>query len=745
MKNKEDNLHLHDFVEALLDNDVTLEIKMQGYSMFPVLKDGDTAIVEKCKSDKVKLGDLLVFRYKGKFIAHRLMKITHENGKQYFLAKGDNNKHYDPLFDEKEMIGKILSTKIKAKTIKNNTLKRNFQKYFALALPHFSTLVNNKILFLSNKIDSIRNYLNKMHKNYQLAADNSGKLIFQNAIISFLQGVLPFLLIICIKWLIDYLTQTTAFTSTNIFGFYSLLILTALVFLINGITTELRSYFGEKLTQNIVKRIYSKVQQKHLSLQLSHLENPKELDKIHRAVQEATFRPVKFINELLTLLKSAASAIFLAGLFLSIKWYLVVMLIVAVIPGVLIRFKFARIYHKLKETQSPAERQMYYFNRVLTGFPFAKELKLFHFSSFFSSRFNNLQKKIFSDRIQLRKSEVKWNIASHIFTVLLIFVSLAYISFLKIHGEITIGAVVLFFFAFQRGYSVLSDLFKSGTQLLEDTSYLEDVRKFFEIESIYQQHKSKMELKQAIRIENLSFSYETSKRKALKNINITIPAGKTIAIVGANGSGKSTFIKLLCGFYFPSEGEIFMDDKNTKTLGQLAISKNMAAVFQDFALYNVSALQNIALGNIDIKPDLEKVKSAAKAAGIHDILENLPNGYDTILGNTFNGGEELSMGQWQKLAVARAFYRDADLLIMDEPSSALDVISESQIIHSLRKMAENKTAIIISHRLNSVQWADEIYLFDEGEIIEHGSHKELMALKGSYYTLFETSKKSTEI
>lgn len=742
MKNRENNTHLHDFVEALLDDDLTLEIKMQGYSMFPTLQNGDTAHVEKCLTHEVKKGDILVFRHKGKFIAHRLMQVINENGSIKFLAKGDNNQHYDPLFDEIELTGKITYLKTNGKIANSNTITKRIRKILTLTFPKKMTFVNNKTMNLSNRIHNAKNYMDKVRKNYHLVAENSGKIIFQNAVISFLQGILPFILIICIKWLIDYLTQTTATSATNIVSFYGLLILTALVFLLNGVTTELRSYFGEKLTQNIVKRMYTKVQHKHLSLQLSHLENPIELDKIHRAVQEATFRPVKFINELLTLLKSIASSVFLAGLFLTIKWYLVVMLIIAVIPGVLIRFKFARIFHKLKKTQSPAEREMYYYNRVLTGFPFAKELKLFHFSSFFFTRFNNLQKKLFSERIHLRKSETIWNIASHLFTVILIFASLAYISYLKIQGEITIGAVVLFFFAFQRGYSVLSELFKSGTQLLEDTSYLEDVRSFFEIETTIQHQNSKMELKQAIRIENLSFSYETSKREALKNISLTIPAGKTIAIVGANGSGKSTFIKLLCGFYFPSKGEIYYDDKSTKTLGQQAISKNMAAVFQDFALYNVSALQNIALGNIDIKPDLEKVKAAATAAGIHDVLDKLPKSYNTILGNTFYGGEELSMGQWQKLAVARAFYRSADLLIMDEPSSALDVYSEKQIMDSLRKMAENKTAIIISHRLTSVQWADEIYLFDNGEIIEQGSHNQLIALKGKYFQLYEATKKN---
>jgi ATP-binding cassette subfamily B protein len=742
MKSKNNISQLTDVVEALLDDALTLEIKMQGYSMYPTLKSGDTAHVEKCSPDNVQPGDILVFKHNGKFIAHRLLKINIDNNTRTFLAKGDNNGHFDPLFHENELIGKVVQIQHQNKSSVTNISSLRVRKILTLASPKLSTLINNKQLQFISRINNYKAAFANIQSNYRLVAAGSGKEIVVNAVISFLQGVLPFVLIICIKKLIDFLTITTNDSTYNIVYFYGLLIATALVFLANGVTTELRGYFGEKLTQSVVKRMYTKVQHKHLSLHILHLENPKELDKIHRAVQEATYRPVKFINEILTLLKSMASAVFLAGLFLTIKWYLVIILIVAVIPGVVIRVKFARRFHRLKDSQSQSEREMYYYNRILTGFPFAKELKLFHFSSFFSDRFKRLQKKLFLDRIQLRKSEVTWNVLSHLFTVLLIFVSLAYISYLKINGEITVGAVVLFFFAFQRGYSVLSDLFKSGTQLLEDTSYISDVQQFFAIEDKNIRPDIAMELKKDIRVENVSFSYETSKREALKNVSMTIAAGKTIAIVGANGSGKSTFIKLLCGFYLPDSGDIYFDDTSTRKLGQQSISKNMAAVFQDFALYNVSALQNIMLGNIDRKPDFDKVCEAAKAAGIHEVLENLPKGYHTILGNTFNGGEELSMGQWQKMAVARAFYRDADLIIMDEPSSALDVNSEIQVINSLRKMAENKTAIIISHRLTSVQWADEIYLFDKGEIIEHGTHAELLALKANYYQLYEVAKKS---
>ena len=225
---------------------------------------------------------------------------------------------------------------------------------------------------------------------------------------------------------------------------------------------------------------------------------------------------------------------------------------------------------------------------------------------------------------------------------------------------------------------------------------------------------------------------------AVKNINLVLPAGKTIAFVGANGSGKTTLIKLLCGFYKPQQGCITFDGKDINELGQKKILENISAVFQDFVLYNIPAIDNLALGDVKKIPDKEKIRKAAQAAGIDDVLDRLPHGYDTLLGNLFKGGEELSIGQWQKMAVARAFYRDAPLLLMDEPSSALDAASELQMIKSLQQLSSNKTAVIVSHRLTTIQWADLIYMFHEGEIIESGNHKELMALKGKYFDLFQT-------
>jgi ATP-binding cassette subfamily B protein len=289
---------------------------------------------------------------------------------------------------------------------------------------------------------------------------------------------------------------------------------------------------------------------------------------------------------------------------------------------------------------------------------------------------------------------------------------------------------------------VLNEFFRSITQILEDNIFLNDFIAFLNLPSKTDQkpiYSSPFSLTKEIRFENVSFHYETSKRDALSAVNIVIPAGKTVAFVGANGSGKTTLIKLLCGFYQPSAGNILIDGVDASYIGQAVIRENITAVFQDFALYNVSAASNIGLGDVSSDFDMERARKAARAAGIEEVLDKLPNGFHSLLGNLFVGGEELSIGQWQKMAVARAFYRNSPLLLMDEPSSALDANSELQIIDSLKELSKNKTAVIISHRLSTVQWADIIYLFHEGQVIESGSHNELLALRGKYFELFQVA------
>ena len=747
MKKQKITNQLVEMAESLLDENRTLSFRMQGNSMFPTMKEGDLGYVEKCTPDELKIGDVVVFKANEKLVAHRLTSMFYQNGVRVFETKGDKNSFHDAPFTSEELVGKITSIQRKNRLRRLDSPLMRFQRFTSsylsiLLIPAFDLYIRLKSRFtrLNSGFRSLKN-------NLSVVSENSGKILFKNAILAVLQGIIPFVIIVCIKLLIDQLTKPITPNSNQQLIFIFFLVLTALVFLASAILSEINSYFSEKLSQSVSKHIYDKLHSKHVLLDLSNYENPDKQDKIHRAVQEASYRPLKIMNELLLGIKSVASALFLVGLFVSIRWYLVLVLLVAIIPGIIIRLKFSQKLYKLKEIQSTKEREMYYYNRILTGFPFAKELKLFGFAGFFKKRFTDVQNTLFDQKIELRKSELRLSIFAQVFAILLIFISLGFVSMLKMKGEISIGTVVLFFFAFQRGYSVLNDFFRSITQIVEDNTFLKDFIEFLNIptrSNVSSSVNSTFELKNEIKFENVSFKYETSKRNVLKSVNITIPAGKTVAFVGANGSGKTTMIKLLCGFYEPDAGKISIDGINASELGQSVICKNITAVFQDFALYNLMAMENLGLGNAEIPFDLAKAKEAARKAGIDDILEKLPDGYNTLLGNLFKGGEELSIGQWQKIAIARAFYRDSPLILMDEPSSALDAESEKQIINSLKKLSQEKTAVIISHRLTTVQWADLIYFFKEGEVIEAGNHNDLMALKGSYYELFQTANSRFE-
>lgn len=738
---KLNNRLIVDFAESILENDQCVSIKMTGYSMYPTLRPGDIGVIEHCTPELLKTGDIIVFKTNRHLVAHRLIAINKENNHFHFTAKGDKNPFSDPVFSQEMLVGRIKEIERNGKKIKTNTLSMKWNRFMSLRFPYISASLRNLMTGILFRTDTIISGYRSLKSNVSKISKGSGKLFAINAFISVLQGIIPFAIIVLIKLLVDALTTSNFESASGQAGYAGMLIVTALVFLLNALLIELRSYYSERMSQSVSRHIYSILHAKHSKLDLSNYENPKQQDSMHRAVQEASFRPVKILNALLTGIKSVASVLFLIGMFLSIRWYLILILIIAVLPDVYVRLKYSRKLYKLKDAQSTKEREMYYYNRILTGFPFAKELKLFGFSGFFEKRFNQTQDQLFDEKIKLRKSELQLNFFSQSFAVVLIFISLGFISFLKVNGAISIGTVVLFFFAFQRAYSVLNDFFRSFTQIVEDNTFLKDFIQFLELpeRTLNASPTSEFSLQHEIRFKNVSFRYEASKRNALTDINLVIPAGKKVAFVGENGSGKTTLIKLLCGFYEANQGEITFDDITIDKLGQKLITENITAVFQDFALYNIAAYQNLALGNIKTEPDPEKIKQAARDADIDELLTKLPDGYNTLLGNLFKSGEELSIGQWQKIAIARAFYRDAPLLLMDEPSSALDAASELQIINSLKKLSQNKTAVIVSHRLSTVQWVDLIYMFHEGKVVESGTHEELLALKGKYYELFQTA------
>ena len=741
---KESKYHetLIDLAEVLLEDKNTLSIRVSGFSMYPVLQEGDICFVEKCSTEELKRGDIIVFRDGKKLIAHRLLHIQKTDNGYLLKTRGDNNRFDDNPFTDEFLTGKLVRYQRNNKTCSFNSLSMRGRRFSAVAFPSFSSFINNTHLRLSRGEKFAVTAVHSLKNNISTILTGSEKLFRINVLISVLQGLIPLAIIVCFKYLVDFLTHNTIQTLQGRLFWFVLLGITGLLFLGGSVFSQLYGYFSEKMSQSVTRHIYASLHRQHVCLGLSAYENPDKQDKMHRAVQEASFRPVKILNAFLTLIKTFSSGIVLVGLFVSIRWYVFLILLIAVIPDALVRFTFSRKRYHLKEVQTTREREKFYYNRVLTAFPFAKELRLFGFSDFFLKRFNRTQDSLFDEKIRLSRSELTLTVAAQFFAVLLIFGSLGIVSYLSIQGSMTIGAVVLFFFAFQRGYSTLNEFFRSVTGLLEDNSFLQDYIDFLDIkpEKEAVAGTKSFSLEHEIRFDKVSYRYENSQRDVLKEVSLRIPTGKTIALVGKNGSGKTTLVKLLCGFYHPESGAILIDGVDTRLIGQQEICEHVAAVFQDFALYQVSAMQNILLGNVGKNPDTDKARKAAAVAGIDETLEKLPNGYQTLLGNLFDGSEELSIGQWQKMAIARAFYRDAPLLLMDEPSSALDAASESQLIGKLKELSHNRTSLIISHRLSTVQWADFIYMLDEGEVAEQGTHEELMNMKGKYYALFTSGR-----
>ncbi len=731
-----------EFAEILIENEQSVSIEMKGISMFPTLREGDIGSVVKCRPEELKLGDIVVWKRNNLLLAHRLIKKgIDESGNWVFCTIGDNNFKKDVKFSEKELVGKLSSFSRNGVEQTMDSLKMKYRKFLSMKCHSIPVFYSHFRLRLRRLFPFIYQHFHSIRNNLRTLLHGQEKLFRKNALIAVLTGWVPLAMIVSIKFLIDFISRSSLETTEQKYLFFGLLSVTAIFFMAGGVLTQIGNYFSEKISQNISRNVYAELHQKHIRLHLTDFENSDTQDKMHRAVQEASYRPMRMLNSALGLIRAISSGLILLVLFVSIRWYLLLILLVAVLPEAIFRMLYVRRLYRMKEAQIPLEREKYYYNRVLTAFTFAKEMRLFNFSNYFIRRFNQKQDELFAEKLALTKFETRNSILTQVIGVLIVFTAIGIVAYLSMVGAMSIGTVVLFFFAFRLGYRVINEFFRSTAGLIEDNTFLEDYFSFLQLPDTKTDKidfPQPFQLNEGIRFENVSFAYETSERMALKNINIHIPKGKTVALVGENGAGKTTLIKLLCGFYKPTAGKIMLDQVDISSIGMENILKNLTAVFQDFALYQVAAGDNIMLGDYGKPRDLERMKQAAQIAGIDEALSKMPKGYASRLGYLFKDSEELSIGQWQKMAIARAFYRDAPLLIMDEPSSALDPNSERQIVSTLKKLAENKTTLIVSHRLSTVQWADHIYLFNEGEIAEEGTHDELMALKGKYFSLFQT-------
>jgi ATP-binding cassette, subfamily B, bacterial len=577
----------------------------------------------------------------------------------------------------------------------------------------------------------------------KLVWQSSPRWAVARTIVLSLQGVLPLLSLFLLKLIIDQIAVGLS-ASDKVAAFdraLFLLILSGCVMLLTSIFTSLADLVNAAQSYRVTDYVQELLFEKSANIDLAYYENSQYHDTLQRAQQEAPFRPNQILNRIAQVLQNGISLTGILALLLSLYWGLAGVLLVAALPALWVRLKFAKVQYHWQRKRTSLERRSMYLGALLAHDQFAKELRLFNLGDLFRRQGHEIRLQLHRENFRLMARRAIANLSAEGFAKVLTVAVFVFIAYETIQGRLKIGDLVLYQQALQRGEASLQGVLSGLSGLYEDNLFLNNLYEFLNLKPqiVDPPHPKQFPIpvRQGIEVRDISFQYADTPRQAIKGVSLKIQPGETIALVGENGCGKTTLVKLLCRLYEPTQGQILIDGMDIGDFAIADLRQEISVIFQDYAKYFFSARENIWLGNIQSNNDLD-VEKAARRSGAHAVIERLPKGYDTILGKLFEDGEELSIGQWQKIALARAFLRDSQLIILDEPTSAMDPKAEYEVFQQFRELTRDQMAVLISHRLSTVRMADRIYLMDNGRIAESGTHEELVQLNGSYAKLFES-------
>ncbi len=487
------------------------------------------------------------------------------------------------------------------------------------------------------------------------------------------------------------------------------------------------------------QRINLMILEKALTLQLAHFEDSEFYDKLTRARREASTRPLSLVTRTFGLVQNGISLVSYAVLLVQFSPWAVLILIAGGIPEFLAEAKFSGDKFRLFRWRSPETRMQMYLETVLAREDYAKEVKLFRLGPKLLERYQAIFAKLFAEDRRLTLRRDSWGFALGLLGTGAFYSAYAWIALSAIRGQISLGQMTMYLLLFKQGQSAVSASLSAISGMYEDNLYLSNLYEYLEqpvpaVQGTLQQGPQPGD---GVRFDQVSFSYPGSEEPALQQVSLHLKPGDSLALVGENGSGKTTLIKLLTRLYQPDSGRILLDGLDLQQWEADALRRRIGVIFQDFGRYQFLVGENIGAGDMSHFEDRQRWQQAAEMGMAHDFIVKLPQQYDTQLGKWFKGGRELSGGQWQKIALARAFMRiKADLLVLDEPTATMDAAAEATIFEHFRELSRGKMTILISHRFSTVRMADQIIVIDKGRIVEQGSHVQLMELGGQYATLF---------
>ncbi|MDR6566017.1 MULTISPECIES: ABC transporter ATP-binding protein [Chitinophaga] len=606
----------------------------------------------------------------------------------------------------------------------------------AMATPRKKRPGKDEKLTFKERLAALRN----LPAFFRMVWQTSPGLAIGNTVLRVAQSAMPLSLLYVGKLIIDQVVHLTKDPGHSTTWLWQLVALEFGLAILSDALSRAISLLDGLLGDLFANHTSVKIMEHAAKLDLDQFEDAEFYDKLERARQQTSGRTV-LLAQVLSQVQDIITIVFLAAGLVFFNPWLILLLLLAVIPAFLNESHFNDLYYKLAWGQTSDRRELDYIRYLGASDETAKEVKVFDLSNFLINRFKFISNKFYTDKKVLQIRDSIWGTIFAIVGAAGYYAAYVIIILQTIRGHLSIGDLAFLAGSFRQLRTTFQGILIRFSSVTQGALYLRDLFEYFEIQPkmvpVLHPRAFPRPIQQGFTFEDVGFKYINSDKWAIRHLNFTLHPGEKLALVGENGAGKTTLVKLLSRLYDPVEGRILLDGIDLREYDLKELRTQVGVIFQDYQRYQMTVSQNIAVGNIAQSNNLPMIEDAARQSLASPLIEKMPLGYEQMLGRRFNQGIELSGGEWQKIALARAYMKDAQLLILDEPTSALDARAEYNVFLRFADLTRDKTAVLISHRFSTVRMANRILVLERGTLVEIGSHEELLARKGRYAELFE--------